>query len=95
VFDISALNLFAFATYNKQSKVTFSDKIKNLLSFNDEVYKASGKQLNTRSARPGIPSYDYSPAYTNRLWLSWCYWYEDEVSILSDVLQKIRDEVMR
>jgi len=29
------------------------------------------------------------------LWLSWCYWYEDEVSILTDVLQKMRDEVFR
>lgn len=59
------------------------------------MVKSSFVPANMRSARPGITTWDFAPSYTNRLWLSWCYWYEEEVSILADVLQKIRDETFR
>lgn len=93
---MSTLGTFSFGAMTKVKDETWSDKIVNLLSRNNEmINKSSSNMANVRSARPGIPSYDYSPAYTNRMWLSWCYWFEDEVSILADVLQKIRDEVLR
>jgi hypothetical protein len=69
--------------------------ISELVGRNEQFLTKASPYLNTRSGRPGISSYDYSPAYTNRMWLSWCYWYEDEVSIFSDVIQKMRDEVTR
>jgi hypothetical protein len=87
--------MFSFGVMEKRkNSATVLERLGNIFSSDNEMEKSSNR-LNTRSARPGISSYDYSPAYTNRLWLSWCYWYEDEVSILSDILQKIRDEVMR
>jgi hypothetical protein len=89
------LDNFEFATVMKKPKPTWGQRLVGLVSSNDETIKKASPYLNTRSARPGIPSFDYSPAYTNRMWLSWCYWYEDEVSILCDVLQKMRDEVFR
>jgi len=89
------LDSFEFAAMDRKVKPTWGQRLAGLVSSNDETLKKASPYLNTRSARPGIPSYDYSPAYTNRMWLSWCYWYEDEVSILCDVLQKMRDEVFR
>jgi hypothetical protein len=44
---------------------------------------------------PGIPTVDYMPQYTNRSWLAWAYFFEQEVSIYSDIVQKIRDETFR
>jgi hypothetical protein len=108
---MSSLESFAFATTSKTELPQqdmqpgfFGGILRTIRSNDENLSKASpiksvtnviNPYLNTRSARPGIPSYDYSPAYTNRLWLSWCYWYEDEVTILSDVFQKMRDEVFR
>lgn len=96
---MSSISLFTFnGAMETKKEQTWTNRLSSLLSSNTElIRKASsvGEYANTRSARPGIPSYDYSPAYSNRMWLSWCYWYEDEVSILSDILQKIRDEVLR
>ncbi len=87
---MSVLSSFSFKSIG--TKPTFLQRITG--QEGTEITKYGDVQ-NTRSARPGIPSFDYSPSYTNRLWLSWCYWYEDEVSILCDVLQKMRDEVVR
>lgn len=88
---MSVLSTFSFKSI--ESKPSFFHRITGQ-TMGAEVTKYGDIQ-STRSARPGIPSFDYSPSYTNRLWLSWCYWYEDEVSILCDVLQKMRDEVVR
>jgi hypothetical protein len=92
---MSILDNFNFATTVEKKNPTWGRRLLGLVSSNDAILQKASPYLNTRSARPGIPSYDYSPAYTNRMWLSWCYWYEDEVSILCDVLQKMRDEVFR
>jgi len=93
---MSTLGAFNFGVMTKVEDNTWSSRIVNLLSRNNEMLnKSSSNMANVRSARPGIPSYDYSPSYTNRMWLSWCYWFEEEVTILSDVFQKIRDEVLR
>lgn len=88
---MSVLDNFEFVTVSE--KPTLMKRFHSFVT-GAEIAKY-GEYQNTRSARPGVPSFDYSPSYTNRLWLSWCYWYEDEVSILSDVLQKMRDEVVR
>lgn len=88
---MSVLGNFKFATV--EPKHSFLNRLTDRLSGEDlRKYQASHS---VRSSRPGISSFDYSPSYTNRLWLSWCYWCEDEVSILSDVLQKMRDEIVR
>ncbi len=98
VENMSSLSMFTYGgSMAKEKQKTWFDKISNIFNYNSELINkaSSSSYANMRSSRPGIPSYDYSPAYSNRMWLSWCYWYEDEVSILSDVLQKIRDEVFR
>jgi hypothetical protein len=85
---------FAGTIQPKEERSIFRS-ISQLVGRNEEFLNKASPYLNTRSGRPGISSYDYSPAYTNRMWLSWCYWYEDEVTIFSDVIQKMRDEVTR
>lgn len=96
---MSVLDTFKFATIDSKPKI--SDRLPSIRGFfsGAEVKKyienKNDMYQTSRSARPGIPSFDFSPSYTNRLWFSQCYWYEDEVSILSDVLQKMRSEVIR
>ena len=100
--DISTAGAFSFSVTPKKNQFNndpWISKARGVLNSNSQLnrkYETNrGPHLNTRSGRPGIPSYDYAPSYTNRNWLSQCYWFEEEVTILSDVLQKMRDEVMR
>ncbi len=91
---MSIADTFEFiASPSKKRRGYFSGLSRNKIP--QRPMQSGDNFLNTRSGRPGIPSFDYSPSYTNRLWLSMCYWYEEEVSIFSDILQKIRDEVTR
>lgn len=76
-------------------KPTLRDKFVNFMS-GGKLYELEKSKRETISAlKPGIPTFDYMPQYTNRSWLAWAYFFEQEVSIFSDLAQKIRDEVFR
>lgn len=85
------------STYDNKpmGKMSIRDKFINFLSGGKYAKMSKMNEIYAQTARPGIPSFDFAPQYSNRTWLGWCYFFEQEVSILSDIASKIRDEVVR
>lgn len=61
----------------------------------ESLEKANKKMMEAITPHMGIPTQDYMPQYVNRTWLYWAYYFEGECSILSDIIQKKRNETFR
>lgn len=76
-------------------KMRIRDRLSDFISGGKMSSLQKSNETMHKAMRPGIPSFDFAPQYSNRTWLGWCYFFEHEVSIFSDIASKIRDETFR
>jgi ribosomal protein L40E len=76
-------------------KMSWRERIANAMSGGEfsELKKKNNELVTVM--RPGLPTFDYAPQYSARGWLYWSFFFEHEVSILSDLFQKKRDIIFQ